>query len=307
MVDIERYLRQAHLQWEHGHIEGCIASLRQALSLEPDLAEAHALLSLCLLRKHRIYAAKFEAELALSLQADLELALYSLALVYIALRKIDKAQEAVASLLHRNPVEPMYYRKLAAIHGIKGARKLILPLLEKALELAPDDPETLAEISESYLHHDLAQAEHFAQRALECAPDHVDALVAMGHVKLKQKRYSEAKEHVIWALSNDPESLSALYLLMAIKTKQSWLLGLWWRYYAWTVKVGAAKAVMVLLIAYMLYRVSILVETDLQLDYLVTVTNVIWISLVAYTFIGPALFKRSLMKEMDDVKLDGKF
>ena len=307
MENLDRYYQQAQIQWEHGHIDGCIHSLRQVLSLDPEVPDAHALLALCLLHKKRIYAAKYEADLALSLEPGLEMGLFALAVVLIAMRKIDQAAEIMQSLLAQNPNEPLYYRKLAAIYGIKGDKKQVLPLLEKALSLAPSDPETLAELSDYYLHRDLQLAENYAQTALIEVPDHVDALVAMGQVLLKQKRYPEAREHAMWALRNDPESVSALYLLSAIKTRRSRILGLWWRYHSWSMKVGPTKVILVLLSAFIVYRVIMIVSTDMKLENVANVTEAFWLSLVVYSIIGPVLFTRSLKKEIQSIQLDEKF
>ena len=210
---VERFYQQAHMQWENGHIDGAVETLRQALSLDPDFAEAHALLALCLLQKRRIHAARYEANIALALEPDLQIAHYANANILIAFRKFNEAEEHIMLLLEQDPNEALYYRNLATLYNLKGERKKILSPLEKALELDPENPETLAALSEYYVRQDLPRAEAYAHSALQISPDNVDALIAMGHVFLEKKQYPDAKEHAIWALRNDPDNSSAIYLL----------------------------------------------------------------------------------------------
>ena len=63
--ELERWLLQAQRQMEQGHLEGAAESLRRVLTLDPDLADAHAMLALCLLDLRRLHAAQHEAELAM--------------------------------------------------------------------------------------------------------------------------------------------------------------------------------------------------------------------------------------------------
>jgi len=304
---VERYYRQAYLQWENGHIDGAIETLRRVLSQDPEFAEAHAVLAMCLLQKRRIHAARYEADLALSLEPDLLLAHHAMANILMMLRKFSQAEQHLNLLLDQDPNEALYYRNLAALYELKGQENKMLPLLEKALELQPQEPGTMAELSEYYLRRDLSKAEAYAHNALQIAADNVDALVAMGHVLLEKKRYDEAREHAVWALRNDPDNASALYLLSAIKAKNNWFLGLWWRYNAWMIGVGSTRAIIVLLLAFIMYRVATIISHDIQREDIASVIQIAWMAIVIYTFVGPALFNKSLKKEMAAIQLSNKF
>jgi len=304
---LERYFHQAHLQWENGHIDGAIESLRQALSQDPDFAEAHALLALCLLQKRRIHAARYEADIALSLEPDLPLAHHAIANILLAMRKFAEAEQHLTFLLDQDPNEALYYRNLATLYDLQGKKTKILPLLEKALELEPENPHTLAALSEYYLHKDLPRAEAYAHNALQIAADNADALIAMGHVLLEKKHYNDAREHAVWALRNDPENSSALYLLSAIKAKTNWFLGLWWRYNAWVMRVGSTRAILVLLSAFIIYRLATIISFDMQRADIAAMINIAWLAVVVYTFVGPTIFNKSLRKELESIQLSNKF
>lgn len=85
--NLDRLLEQAVTQVQHGHLDGAIDSLKQLLSLEPDCAEAHAYLSMCLLDKRRLHAATKEAEIAITLEPEIELSNYAVAHVMMAQRR----------------------------------------------------------------------------------------------------------------------------------------------------------------------------------------------------------------------------
>jgi Flp pilus assembly protein TadD len=78
--DVESLLERAYTQMAQHHLRGAIETLRQVLSLDPDNAQAHALLATCLHDEKRLFAADHEARAALALDADLPCAHYAMAI-----------------------------------------------------------------------------------------------------------------------------------------------------------------------------------------------------------------------------------
>lgn len=99
-------LHLAYQRLQSGHAEGAINSLRQLLSDDPEHAEAHALLALCLLLMRRAYAAEREAGLALAADPQLEFAHYVAARVAMARRRFKLAEKHLDQVLEMNPRKP---------------------------------------------------------------------------------------------------------------------------------------------------------------------------------------------------------
>ena len=72
-------IEAALVLWRQGNTAGATDQLKRALALEPERADGHALLSLCLAEQGRKGAATGEAELALATDPELPLARYALA------------------------------------------------------------------------------------------------------------------------------------------------------------------------------------------------------------------------------------
>lgn len=304
----ERWLEHAQRQLAQGHTDGAIESLRRVLTVDPDQAEAHALLGLCLLDKRRARAAELEVGLALTLEPELSLAHFARAHVLIAQRRFGEAEAHLRQLLADEPHSALYHRALARLYSLHGDARQVLPLLERALELEPEDVGTRVALSEYHRERgDFAAAGAQALAALELEPEHAGALVAMGHVLLRRGDSADAREHALAALRSDPTDIRALHLLAAVKAHRSWLLGLWWRYNVWMEAIGSTRSILVLLGAFVLYRVAVLVAGDFSRPDLAAGISIGWLAVVVYTWAGPALFQRSLKKELADIRLSKGF
>ncbi|MCW8891372.1 MAG: tetratricopeptide repeat protein [Sedimenticola sp.] len=307
-MDIDRSLDMVQRQIQNGQLDGAMDLLRQILSYDPDLPDAHAYLSLCLLSKKRLHASQQEADIALTLDPGFELAHYALANICIALRKFSKAQVHVTQLLDMDPNHASYYLLQAHLYRLLQKKNAILPPLQKALELDPESPEVLSELSEYHADRgDLELAQQFADEALRHEAENVDALVAMGNVLLHQGLIEEAREHAVWALRHQPDSNSALALMAGIKAKSSPVLGIWWRYNVWMSRMGSTRAVLVLLLAFVVYRLMTMGFEDLGHADAAGMLQIAWLGIVFYTFIGPSLFNKSLQKELSGVQLKEDF
>ena len=129
----------------------------------------------------------------------------------------------------------------------------------------------------------------------------------MGNVLLRRGKVEEAREHAVWALRNDPADRGALRLMAAIKARQNPFLGLWWRYSTWMGSLGDGRAIVVLLGAYVAYRVLTITVADRGNAGLANLVSALWLAFVAYTWFGPAMFRRSLERELESVKLERGF
>ncbi|MDY6992069.1 MAG: hypothetical protein SVR94_05610, partial [Pseudomonadota bacterium] len=89
--ELTQELKYAQQQFAQNNTYAAIKSLRQILTLDEQMAEAHALLALTLLTQQRYYGAQQEAKRALSLAPQLPMAHYAQAQVWIAQRQFKRA------------------------------------------------------------------------------------------------------------------------------------------------------------------------------------------------------------------------
>ncbi|MDP3844837.1 MAG: tetratricopeptide repeat protein [Pseudomonas sp.] len=305
----ETYLLDlAYQRLNNGQVEGAINCLRQLLSNAPEHAEAHALLALCLLEMRRAVAAEREVGLALASDAQLEFAHFVAARVAMMRRKFKLAARHLAQVLEMNPLEVRYQLAQADLQALLGRRAQQLPYLLRALELAPDDPDCLAAMAEFYRRGgEVEQAENFARQALQQHAAHSGAIVTLGHLLLRRGEVQAAREHATWALGEDANDIAALYLISAVKARSNPLMGLWWRYNSWMSELGPTHSIIVLLVMFVVYRVAVIAAGQHGHIMLSQVIQWGWLAFVIYSFAGPQIFKRSLAKELEQVKLSRDF
>jgi tetratricopeptide (TPR) repeat protein len=303
-VSVQRQLERVQHLFEIGQLDGAIDQLKQLLSEDPDLAEGHAWLALCLLRKRRLHAAVVEAGLATTLGPELVLSHVVAAEVSLAKRDFKAAQNHIEMVLAEAPENPAWHRLKARWLTLTGKRGERLPVLERARSLAPDDPETLAALSAHFADTgQIVQARQVADEALRLEPENHSALIAMGTALLLQGDTAAAREHAILALRAEPLAPDGLALLTSIKTRANPLLGAWWHYATWLERIGPTRSVIVLLSAFVLYRIAVIAAQQEGAAGLAAGIQLAWLGIVVYSFVGPTLFRKALRRELESVEL----
>ena len=246
-----------------GHTDAAIGTLKELLALDPELGEAHAVLALCLLDKRRLQAAVHEAGLGLTLAPDEPLVRHAAAEVSIARRDFKEAESQLEMLLAMAPDVARYHLTQARLYDLTKRAPRRLAALEHAQTLAPDDADVLAALSDYHLDaNDLSLAYTLAYSALQQNPENTDALVAMGRVLLRRGEIEDARAHALQALRIDSADPTALHLLTMIKARTSPIIGLWWRYNSWMARLGPTRAILVLVAAFILYRIATIASID---------------------------------------------
>jgi tetratricopeptide (TPR) repeat protein len=300
----QRFIERAEHFYAIGHVDGAIDELKRALTDDPDDAEAHAWLALCLLRKRRLHAAGVEANLAMTLGPELLLSQLVAAEVAIAKRDFKVAGQHIETLLTEAPENPAFHRLKARWLTLTGKRELRLAALQEAQRLVPDDPETLAALSEHFAEAgQVERARQLAEDALRLEAENHNALVAMGWALLLSGDKTGAREHALAALRADALAPDALALLTSIKTRSNPLLGAWWHYATWMQRLGPTGSVTVLLAAFVLYRVAVIVAEQQGASSLAGGIQIAWLAVVVYSFVGPILFRKALQRELESVEL----
>lgn len=287
-----------------GHHDQAIDVLTRVLGEAPDHSDAHAILALCLIRRKRLYAAELEAAQALSLEPESHLAHIAMASVQIAHRKFKQAEAHLDAARELFPESDENHRLAASLYQAWGQPDRALTEISRASELDPDDAGIWADYgSIEYERGQRGQARLHAERALEIDPEHIDALTLLGHCDLAAGRADEARAHAVWALQNDPTDAGALTLLAAVKARQSWLLGLWWRFQTWVGAGSSRRAIALLVGMYLLYRTAGIALDEHGLKDWAGWLSWIWLGFCAYTWFAPDIFMRSVRRELETVKL----
>lgn len=303
-----RLMEIARRQLAQGHAHGAMESLRQVLAADPDQPDAHALLAVCLYHLRRLHAARYEAGVAVSLAPESALAHYAAGIVETAARHFARAAQHLEQALALEPDSPELLRAQARLCELRGRPAEADAALQRALALGPEEPETLVALGERALAAGrLDEASARADAALRAQPENVDALVLMGQVLLRRGHAADAREHALQALRGDATHRGALQLLAGVKARRNPFLGLWWRYNVWMETIGTTRSILVLLVAYALYRIGLNLARQQGLAAWTGVIEVAWLAIVAYTWIGPALFHRSLARELAAVRLSPRF
>lgn len=303
-------LRRSHLL-DHalrlmrgGHHDQAIDVLTRVLGEAPDHSDAHAILALCLVSRKRLYAARLEAAQALSLDPDSHFAHIAMASVQIAHREFKQAEAHLDAARALAPGNADNHRIAAALHQAWGRPDRALSEIVRANQLEPDDAGIWSDYGWiEYARGERTQARAHAEQALEIDPEHIDALTLLGHCDLAAGRIEDARAHALWALQNAPGDEGALTLLAAVKARQSWVLGLWWRFQTWISAGSSRRAIALLVGMYLLYRTADIALADYGLKQWSPVLSFAWLGFCVYTWFAPSIFMRSIRRELQTVKL----
>ncbi|WP_190285605.1 tetratricopeptide repeat protein [Montanilutibacter psychrotolerans] len=297
-------LELAEEQLDRGQVDTAIHSLTRLLGEDPEHAGAHALLALALLRNKRLYAAQTEARRALELEPELLMAQLAAAMIAIAQRRFRDAERQLHDARALYPDAPAVDDALARLYSAWGRDAEALDHNRRACELAPDDVHFLS--LRSRLEFDRGNrdiAAQLARNALQLDPESVEALSVLGHCALAAGRPDDARAHAAWALQVDPTDSNALALLGSIKARQSWVLGVWWRFQSFLSAGSRTRTVLSLLGMYLAYRAALLALDDNGHPDWQMPLSALWLGFCVYTWVAPGLFWRSVRRELQQVRL----
>lgn len=307
MSDFDAQLALAAQMLRHSP-RNAVEQIREVLAEEPAHADAHALLSVALLRNKRIYAAEHEAREALRLEPTLAQAHCALGAALMAQRNLTGAEASLTEAVAQSPNRSSFRMVLAELREVQGRRDEALELLNRAIALDPEDAGAHAAKGKLLMELGrLDEAEKCADAAAELEPGAIDTLVLQGHIALRRGRPDEASDFALWALSSDADDSDALGLLVDVKARKSWVLGLWWRYIVWMVKKSDRGQIVTLIAAYLLVQISAQAAADLKYPDVSSAIQIVWLGLVAYSFIAPGFYRRLLEKEQRKVQLRADF
>lgn len=209
-----------------GAMDRATEYFREALSSDPENGLAHAQLAITLAMSRRPLGALEEAKRALRYAPDDASSHIAMAMAAVMVDDPVRARAAIDEALRLDPASTDALQMRCAL----AVRERDMPALQTAAQAlrgaAPDDvtaPVFLSEVAWSK--GDAARAEDEARAALAIAPDVAAAHAAIGRAFLLQKRFDDARDAGLSALSIDPTSRGAQGLLTDVRLGRLPLVG----------------------------------------------------------------------------------
>ena len=303
-----RYLTLARQMLSMGQVGAAVHHLRRLLGSDPNHASGHAMLAQCLVASNRLFAAEHEARAALALEPESPEGHHALAAVHIGNRQLTEAQREFEHCLATAPEDTSAIYGLAQIAWLQGRRADARKELERALALDPEETDVLVALGNWHLEAgQLDEAERHVEAARAVDEEDAGLLVLRGHLALRRGQVQEARDFALWALSDGPANIAALQLMAAIQAHQSVWMGLWWRYSVWMQARGDKGQIVILIVAWLLFRFGTLVSEDLGSAAIAQGVQYAWLALCVDSWVGPGLFARAVQKELDGVRLRHDF
>jgi tetratricopeptide (TPR) repeat protein len=179
--------------------------LREALAADPDDAELHALLAVCLLERGDTRAATDEAQRAIGLGPDLSVGHYALARALIERNRFDEARTSIQEAIRLEPRNSGYFSTLGATYLGQSRWQEALRASEEGLAIDPQDDGCLnvraMALTKLGRGSEAAQA---VESALALDPESALSHANHGWTALHRSQHQEALEAFREALRLDP-------------------------------------------------------------------------------------------------------
>lgn len=302
--EAKKWLAMAGHRFYQGHYAGAIDSLKHALALDPELARAHGMLSICLHETGRLLAAMEEAEIALKYDAN---DLWSLLARGMALASYHKYQESEAILkqaLSLNPDQSTVLRYLSVVVAMRGDEKGSGELLERGCKANPNDSEMWSSRGIWCIRNGKwEEGEHHLKMALSLNAEHAFANQHMGVVLVRKGHRAEAREHILLALRGRPNDTDIVRLLMTTEERKSLISRAKTKLTTPFLIHGWTMTVKVLIVAYMAAHFLELLATDLGHPAVGAVLRPLWAPVGIAAFVVTTSVQKKLMREVADVQV----
>jgi len=132
----------------------------------------------------------------------------------LSLRRLNESKEAFQRLAELQPANPFHFHRLGSIEALKDNDSAALKYFRKALELNPNLPEVMNDITFLYVRKDrfqeaLDEVNHFLQQSSLQDTLHI----FKGRIYLAQKNYTQAREEFQKSLEINPNNSQSYILL----------------------------------------------------------------------------------------------
>lgn len=304
----EYKLNQALSFMQRGQNAQAINTLKEILAEEPNNAQSHGLLALCLLNDKRIYAAEYEVQLGLNNDAQLPFLHNTLAKIKLLKNKPKSALLHCDDALRLDPNDVDSVLLKAEIFSSLNNNNETINCINDAAKIEPDNIEiNLAYGSYYFNKGNINKAELYAIEAIQQDAQNIDAIILLGRIKLKQSNYEEALNLAKFAIIQNPDSEAALKLFCDIKVKQNLFLGLWWRFNSKMSNMSPIKSAIILISMFLTFNFLSQIMQDLDFPTIAKTISYGWLLFVIYSWVGAPMYKNKLKKELSKFKFNDNY
>ena len=228
------FLERAELLISQQRFEMADEQLDKLLAEAPDHALAIAYKALIKLNTKQPKQALSFAQNALALEPESDFALYIIAMAYMEMHEIKKAEEAIVRAKAMQPYFADYYGIHANIKLIKRDYREAAEIARQGLQINPENMICRNVLSTAQLKMGDKEASfETIEKALERDPENAMTHANYGWGQLERGSHKKALEHFKEALAKDPEDQYARAgMLEALKAK-FFLYRAFLRYYFW--------------------------------------------------------------------------
>jgi protein O-GlcNAc transferase len=209
---VRELMQAARTQIQQGNQPAALESLRKARTLAPNSEEVLSAYAQVALNARAITPAVLALESLVRMCPDVAPYQHMLG---VALMHAGDMPAALDALQRAETLEPNRPSTLLALGAVLNSRNQYADaqaVLSRALDIEPDNLEVAAALAEAEEAQGAVQAaEARAGRVLEKSPAHSSALLVMGMVRLKQERYTEARDTLEKSIAANPGSPKAHY------------------------------------------------------------------------------------------------
>jgi tetratricopeptide (TPR) repeat protein len=262
--------------------------LRRQLARDPRDPVAHALLALCLLDLDQPAEAQQEAELAIHLFPEYDLAFYALALAQHRQHRPKEALAAINQALALDPANADYYHLLGSLRLESNQWQAALQATSTGLTFDAEHAGLLSLQARALARQGRsAEAAHAAREALGYGAESSSIQAQAGWVALETNRSAEALGHFQEALRLNPESEYARAGLVEALKARYWVYRTFMRFIYWANSLDAGLRRGLFIGAYVVARfVRPLLPLYLAFAYFSWFSDVLFESLLRFNRYG---------------------
>ncbi len=228
------FLERAELLISQQRFEMADEQLDKLLAEAPDHALAIAYKALIKLNTKQPKQALSFAQNALALEPESDFALYIIAMAFMEMHEMKKAEEAIVRAKAMQPYFADYYGIHANIKLIKRDYREAAEIARQGLQINPENMICRNVLSTAQLKMGDKEASfETIEKALERDPENAMTHANYGWGQLERGSHKKALEHFKEALAKDPEDeFARAGMLEALKAK-FWLYRIFLKYYFW--------------------------------------------------------------------------
>jgi tetratricopeptide (TPR) repeat protein len=234
---MNQHLERAILLAQQSRFDLAENELRQALVLEPENAQAHALLATCLAEREKFDEATAEATQAIHLEPAFSFGYYVHARIQLERNRFADALNAINEAIRLDSDNADYFSLLASIHFRESRWREALAAAETGLQFDPEHVHCTNQRAMALVKLGRkAEAGATIDTALSRNPDNSLTHANQGWTLLERGDAKKAAEHFREALRLDPQNEWARHGIIEALKARNIVYALMLKYFLWMAK-----------------------------------------------------------------------